>query len=71
MYAIGHTSHSLITLTAKSEANVRAKFKNFKRGRNPSLFGRCRIRGETWSFFEQYGDAKGFQALLFLDGAQG
>lgn len=71
MYAIGHTSHALIGLSDTAAARVREKFKGFKSKKDRTLFGRCVIKGETWSFFEEYPSAKSFQALLFLHGPAG
>ena len=70
MYAVGHTSHTLISLSERSEnsvRNLRARSKKNHKG----VFYRAAIRGETWSFLESYELAKGFQSLLFLDGVQG
>jgi hypothetical protein len=71
MYAVGHTSHNMITLSANAEEKVRAKFSAWKSKKHPSLFGRCVIKGEVWSFFETRSDATGHLALLMLHGNQG
>ena len=70
MYAIGHTSLKLISLSNTATQNVidrkaacKTKFKN--------AFYRAKIKNETWTFVEEYSEAKAIQALLMLDGAQG
>lgn len=70
MYAIGHTSHTLISLSDKVEKQVtrrkaacKTKFKD--------VFYRTLIKNETWSFVHEYEEAKLIQAMLFLDGPAG
>lgn len=70
MYAIGHTSLTLISLSNAATQKVidrkaacKTKFKN--------AFYRAKIKNETWTFVEEYSEAKAIQALLMLDGAQG
>ena len=69
MYALGHTSHTLIGLSDSAVAKVRARAAkckiNFKH-----CFYRANIKNETWSFFKDYEDAKGEQCMLHLHGSQ-
>lgn len=68
MYAVGHTSHTLISLSNEAEAKVRERKKTCGR-KFKGCFYRSVIKNEVWSFVETYEEAKATQALLFLDGA--
>jgi len=69
MYALGHTSHTIISLsdkaiTALTARKAKCKIK-FKR-----CFYRTVIKNEIWSFYEDYADVKGEQCMLYLNGSQ-
>jgi len=67
MYAIGHTTHRLISISAEFISKIiarKSKSKiNFKRA-----FYCTNIKNETWSFFETYEEAQAELAMLFLGG---
>lgn len=69
MYALGHTSHTIISLSDSAVAKVREREAKCK-----VIFKRCfycaNIKGEIWSFFEDYADVKAEQCMLHLHGAQ-
>jgi len=69
MYAVGHTSHTLISLSDGASAKVEQCKANCKKTFSNVYYRRV-IKNETWSFLETYEDAKAHQAMLFLDGGQ-
>ena len=69
MYAIGHTSHTFISLSATAELAVRRRQAAMaKKAR--TVFYRTIIKNEIWSFVETREQAVGFNAVLFLNGSQ-
>ena len=69
MYAIGHTSHTLISLSETAEAAVRRRQSAMKK-KARRVFYRTAIKHEVWSFFETREQAVGFETMLFLNSSQ-
>lgn len=67
MYAVGHTCHTLISLSDSAIEKVKAR-KNASKVKFKTVFYRCAIKGQTWSFLEDYESAQAFITLLILDG---
>ena len=70
MYAVGHTSLTLISLSDSASQKVMER-KNNSKNKFKTVFYRTCIKNEIWSFFEEYNEAKSFQILFGLDGPTG
>lgn len=67
MYAIGHTTHRLISLSDAATNRVIAR-KNKCKAKFKRAFYCATIKNERWCFYETYEEAQTELAMLFLNG---
>ena len=69
MYAVGLTSHNLISLSDSATNKVESKINAYKGKPFKNGAAYCTvIKNETWSFFKDYDGAKSYQLILHIFG---